>query len=205
MEQQSKSELPRPRRPRRAIRRETSAGGVVAREEQGQWFVALLKTEHKRGEVWVLPKGHVEPHEGETVSDAARREVMEEAGITDLSMRDQLGITRYAFQAEEALVKKTVHYFLMTTQQKKLTPQAEEGLIDATWAPIDEAVSLLAYDTDQDIVAKARERLLGSLPPNYAPRPRKPVARRPRRTAPTRRPSTAPKRPGRTPRLHVHT
>lgn len=162
------------RRPRRPVRHETSAGGVVAREEDGAWFVAVLKTEHKRGEVWVLPKGHVEPHEGETVADAARREVMEEAGITDLSMRDQLGITRYAFQAEEALVKKTVHYFLMTTQQKKLIPQAEEGLLEAAWVPIDEAISVLAYDTDQDIVAKARQRLLGSLPPNYTARPAKP-------------------------------
>ncbi|PIT98278.1 MAG: NUDIX hydrolase [Candidatus Andersenbacteria bacterium CG10_big_fil_rev_8_21_14_0_10_54_11] len=186
------------RKPRRSVRRETSAGGVVAREENGAWFVALLKTEHKRGEVWVLPKGHVEPHEGETASDAAKREVMEEAGITDVSLRDQLGITRYAFQAEEALVKKTVHYFLMTTQQKKLTPQAEEGLIDAAWTPIDEAVNLLAYDTDQDIVAKARQRLLGSLPPNYPP------PRRTRRAAAPRRPAAKPTRKNGTSRLRLH-
>lgn len=150
---------------RRAVRRETSAGGVVVRQESGRWFVALLKTEHKRGEVWVLPKGHVEPHAGETVSDAARREVQEEAGITDLSVKDQLGISRYAFQAEEALVRKTVHYFLMVTQQKKLTPQAEEGFLDARWAPIDDAITMLAYDTDQEVVARARQRLLGVRPP----------------------------------------
>lgn len=145
----------------RPIRREISAGGVVARQEKEKWFVAILKTEHKRGPVWILPKGHVEPHEGETVSDAAKREVQEEAGITDLSIKEQLGVTRYSFQAETALVKKTVHYFLMITNQRRLTPQAEEGLLAAVWQPIDTAISMLAYDTDQQIVERARQRLLG--------------------------------------------
>jgi len=157
---------------RRPVRHEVSAGGVVARQEQEQWLVALIKTEHKRGPVWVLPKGHVEPHAGETPAEAAKREVQEEAGITDLSVKDQLGITRFTFQAETALVKKTVHYFLMTTQQKKLIPQAEEGLIDAAWYPIDEAIAALEYDTDQDIVAKARQKLTGQSPPTRRHPPR---------------------------------
>ncbi|HLD25793.1 MAG TPA: NUDIX domain-containing protein [Candidatus Andersenbacteria bacterium] len=150
-----------PKKTTRRIRREISAGGVAARQENNQWLVALLKTEHKRGEVWVLPKGHVEPGANETVADAARREVQEEAGLTDLSVKGQLGVTRFSFQAEEALVRKTVHYFLMTTQQKTLTPQQEEGLLAATWAPIDEAIELLAYDTDKEIVGRAMERLTG--------------------------------------------
>ena len=145
----------------RPIRREISAGGVVARLEQESWLVALLKTEHKRGEVWVLPKGHVEPDVGETVADAAIREVQEEAGITSLSIKEQLGITRYSFQAEDALIRKTVHYFLMITSQKRLTPQVEEHLIDAQWQPIDQAINQLEYDTDKQIVAKAREKLTG--------------------------------------------
>lgn len=145
----------------RPVRRELSAGGVAVREEHGQWFVALLKTEHKRGSVWVLPKGHVEMALNESIPDAAKREVQEEVGLKDLSVRDQLGITRYAFQAEEALVKKTVHYFLIVTGQKQLLPQAEEGFIEAAWFPIDVAIDTLEYDTDQDMVKKAREKLLG--------------------------------------------
>jgi ADP-ribose pyrophosphatase YjhB (NUDIX family) len=144
---------------RQKVRHELSAGGVVVREENGRYLVALLKTEHKRGEVWVLPKGHVELATRESVSDAAKREVQEEAGISDLSIKDELGITRFRFQAEDAVVKKTVHYFLMTTNQFRLTPQAEEGLLEAAWFPIDEALKNLAYDTDRDIVARAQERL----------------------------------------------
>lgn len=134
---------------------------MVVRPENDQLFVALLQTEHKRGKVWVLPKGHVELHVGERISEAARREVQEEAGLRDLSVKDELGVTRFTFQAEEALVKKTVHYFLMLTQQKQLTPQTEEGLLAAAWFPIDEAIQALAYDTDQMIVSRARERLTG--------------------------------------------
>lgn len=138
-----------------------SAGGVVLRREGKNWLVALLRTEHKRGLVWVLPKGHVEVHMKERVSAAAGREVREESGLTDLAVRDQLGVTRFKFQAEEALVLKTVHYFLMTTGQKQLTPQAEEGLLEAAWFPIDEAITKLAYDTDQEIVRRAKEKVTG--------------------------------------------
>ncbi len=123
--------------------------------------MALLKTEHKRGEVWVLPKGHVELEKNERISEAARREVEEEAGVKDLSVKDQLGVTRFTFQAEDALVRKTVHYFLMTTGQKTLVPQAEEAFLEAAWFPIDLAVKNLEYDTDQDIVLKAKEKLTG--------------------------------------------
>lgn len=152
---------------RRPIRREISAGGVVAREERGIWLVVLLKTTHKRGEVWVLPKGHIEPGSSETAAHAAKREVQEEAGIKDLSVKEQLGVTRFSFQAESALVQKTVHYFLMTTQQIQLTPQKEEDLIDATWQPFDKAVQMLAYDTDQDMVLRAQQRLTGQTPPKH--------------------------------------
>lgn len=143
------------------VRRELSAGGVAVRQERGQWLVALLKTAHKRGEVWVLPKGHVELAANENISAAARREVQEEAGIQDLSVRDQLGVTRFTFQAEKTVVRKTVHYFLMVTTQKELQPQEEEGLIDAAWFPIDVAIGQLGYEADQDIVRRAKEKLEG--------------------------------------------
>lgn len=146
------------------VRRELSAGGVAARQEGSTWLVALLKTEHKRGPVWVLPKGHVELHAGEKISDAARREVEEEAGLRDLSVKNELGITRFKFQAETAVVAKTVHYFLMLTSQKTLAPQVEEGLLEARWFPIDEAVEALAYDTDQEIMRRAKEALDGAAP-----------------------------------------
>ncbi|MEK7499925.1 MAG: NUDIX hydrolase [Patescibacteria group bacterium] len=162
--QKVKQHVPRARtRPikNKKVRRELSAGGVAVRQERGLWMVALLKTEHRRGQVWVLPKGHVELERKERVDDAAKREVQEEVGILDLVVRQQLGTTQFVFQAEETLVKKTVHYYLMVTQQVELMPQAEEGFIDAGWFPISIAITMLEYDTDQDIVAKAQIILEG--------------------------------------------
>lgn len=156
-----KSTHPRRRRP---VRRELSAGGVVVRQNNGHWLVALLKTEHKRGQVWVLPKGHVELGSGERIADAAKREVQEEAGLTDVVVKNQLGVTRFTFQAEGTLVAKTVHYFLMLTREEQLTPQPEEGLLEAAWFPIDDAIENLAYDTDQEIVRRAQEKLIGRPP-----------------------------------------
>lgn len=158
------------------IRRELSAGGVAVREEEGQLYAALLKTEHKKGQVWVLPKGHVELQDGEGAAEAARREVMEEAGISDLSVKDQLGVTRFKFQVEDGVVHKTVHYFLMMTGQKQLTPQAEEDILEAKWFPIDQAIKELEYDTDQEIVRRAKEKITGVKEPR--PRQSKPRGRR---------------------------
>jgi ADP-ribose pyrophosphatase YjhB (NUDIX family) len=152
------------RQTRRPVRREVSAGGVVVRQEGQSWLVALLKTEHKRGQVWVLPKGHVELHAGERIAQAARREVQEEAGLQHVEVKNQLGVSRFSFQAEGTIVKKTVHYFLMITQQTELTPQAEEGLLEARWFPLDEALAELTYDTDQLVVRRAKAQLLGEDP-----------------------------------------
>lgn len=156
-----KKRVARHSRGRRNVRRELSAGGVAVRQENGMWYVALLKTEHRRGNVWVLPKGHVELDRKETIAEAAKREVQEEAGIMNLDIKGPLGNTKFVFQAETALVKKTVHYFLMVTDQKELVPQAEEGFSEAGWFPIDVAITMLEYDTDQDIVRKGKHLLEG--------------------------------------------
>lgn len=168
------------------------------RREGEQWHVALLKTEHKRGLVWVLPKGHVELKTGERISEAARREVQEEAGLKDLSVKDQLGVTRFRFQTEDAVVYKTVHYFLMTTTQRQLVPQADEGLLEAAWFPITEAIEALEYDTDQDIVRRA----LGRLVPGAVLPPVQSAPRGARGSAGHARRKTLPSSSRRTPRIH---
>lgn len=129
------------------------------RIEGEEHLVALLQTEHKKGKVWVLPKGHVELHKNESIDQAAKREVEEEAGLKDLEVRDLLGTTQFVFQAEDAVVRKTVHYYLMLTKQTKLVPQVEEHLLDAQWFPIARAIKQLEYDTDQEIVMKAGQKL----------------------------------------------
>ena len=97
---------------------ETSAGGIVVRRQNDQLYVALVR---ERGAAhYVLPKGRLDP--GESIEQAARREIAEETGLTqlhllaDLGMRERLSLTKRNW--------KRVHYFLFATQQLQSDPRA---------------------------------------------------------------------------------
>lgn len=134
---------------------EFSAGGVVVRKIGGRTHVALLRTEHARGVAWVLPKGHIEMQIGESKEEAAVRETKEELGIQNVILKRALGFTRYFFYTERGKISKTVYYFLLESLDEELHPQAEEGLLEAAWVPVKEALKRITYKTDRDIILRA--------------------------------------------------
>jgi 8-oxo-dGTP pyrophosphatase MutT (NUDIX family) len=98
------------------VKHRTGAGGVVARRDGAQILVALIRD---RGDhEYVLPKGGLEY--GETLVQAAIREIKEEAGFRELLLLGELGI------GERLGGKKTVwqktHYFLFLTNEEKGKP-----------------------------------------------------------------------------------
>ena len=64
-----------------------SAGGVVL-NGSGQVLVV-----NQRGNSWSLPKGHIDP--GEDALTAARREIYEESGVSELDLVKELGSYEY--------------------------------------------------------------------------------------------------------------
>ena len=66
------------------VKTSISAGGVVL-NRHGDVLVV-----NQRGNSWSLPKGHVDP--GEEILAAARREILEESGISDLQLLRKLGV-----------------------------------------------------------------------------------------------------------------
>lgn len=141
---------------------QTSAGGVVVRRGAGgRLEVCLIRPRGRR--VWALPKGGVEP--GESVVDAALREVSEETGVRAVAERD-LGAIRYTFRdrTHGRDVQKTVHYFLMRAVGGD-TGQHDHEVVEARWAPLDEALRLMAYANERDVVRRAAGVLAAGVTP----------------------------------------
>ena len=91
---------------RRVVRRELSAGGVVVRRMRGRWWLAAIRPRrdyHSR-EVWVLPKGHIEP--GESDAEAAAREVYEETGL-HARVETKLNDVRYIYTWEGERISRS--------------------------------------------------------------------------------------------------
>lgn len=101
-----------------------AAGGLVLNSKNEILFIF-------RNNTWDLPKGHIE--KGESKKIAALREVEEECGISNLSIKQKLMIT-YHIYLQDGLKLKETHWFLMNSNdEKKPTPQTEEGITEVVF------------------------------------------------------------------------
>lgn len=108
-----------------------TAGGVVVRKDVDGFKVALAQ--EKIYDAYVLPKGHVEI--GEDIVGAARREIAEEVGVSDLVLIEKLGVkTRLDFKKREW---KITHYFLYVTKQTDTTPAHVEKHDTMDWVALE--------------------------------------------------------------------
>jgi ADP-ribose pyrophosphatase YjhB (NUDIX family) len=71
-----------------AAKERIAAGGIVLRQGDRRVYVALVREADVPP--FVLPKGEVEP--GETLEAAARREIREQVGLSDLQLMSKLGV-----------------------------------------------------------------------------------------------------------------
>lgn len=107
--------------------RTISAGGAVVRRRERE--VELLLINDKKYPNWMLPKGHVE--KGETLEEAAIREVGEETGLLGCKVEKKLGVyTRFKKEANE---EKTVHIFLITAPSGALNLRPEFDNMQVKW------------------------------------------------------------------------
>ncbi len=102
-----------------------AAGGLVINKQDKSLFI-------KRNGKWDLPKGHAE--KGESMEETALREVEEECGINNLSIKEPLLVTYHTYKLQSARILKEVHWFTMEyTGNYEGTPQTEEGITKVKW------------------------------------------------------------------------
>ncbi|MDP9298994.1 MAG: NUDIX hydrolase [Actinomycetota bacterium] len=148
------SEEPTPARS--PVRREVSAGGVVYRRDGQSIEVVLASRRTRRGDLaWGLAKGGIE--EGESLEDAAIREVREETGI-EAVVEASLGDTRYFYVWEEIRIRKTVHFFLMRATGGDPAERDDE-MEEIRWFPIERALKRAAYRGEREVLGRALELL----------------------------------------------
>lgn len=126
-----------------------TAGGVVLNKNGA----VLVVSQH--GNSWSLPKGHIE--EGEDPFAAAKREIYEESGISELEFVQELGTYdryRIAFPGEDDTSElKHITMFLFTTSEMELMPQDAENP-EAHWIKKEDVATLLTHPKDKDFFTR---------------------------------------------------
>ena len=80
----------------------------------------------------------------ELIIDAARREVIEETGVADIIVQNQLSETYHIFKKGKRFrLKKTCWFKMSTTFMGKTNPQTEEGIERTKWVQKDKIQDIL--------------------------------------------------------------
>ena len=143
------------------VKDETSAGGVVFRIDDGQPLYLLIRDSYQN---WGFPKGHLEA--GEIAEAAAVREVSEETGLADLSVRGAIETIDWFFRFRGQLIHKVCHFFLMQTHESSTSPQRDEGITACRWTYFEDACDLVSYANARDVLRRAQEMVQRSSTPS---------------------------------------
>jgi 8-oxo-dGTP pyrophosphatase MutT (NUDIX family) len=135
-----------------------SAGAIILREIDGELKVALAQ--HQRGEkIWVLPKGRVE--QGETLEQAALREVREETGLANVQLIKPLGTVVRRGQKNNEKALKVIHYYLAyAPQSNRFELPTDESFTEVGWFLPEQVMDVLIYEEERDFLREHLESLL---------------------------------------------
>jgi len=158
--------------------REISAGGVVLRQIDGAWHVALIeprkdqpqkeasesttKPRKRTRAILSLPKGLVDPGEKPVVT--AVREVHEETGLTAEAVV-KLADLKYVYTrtwSDGERVFKIVSFYLMryvSGEIGKIAPEMQIEIKRALWVPLADASKQMAYGNERKVLLQAQEYL----------------------------------------------
>lgn len=121
-----------------------TAGGLLESRHDDALRIAVIYRE--RHDDWTLPKGHIE--DGETIEDAAIREVEEETGCRG----EVIEIVRPVAYLVNHQPKIVVFYRMAVIERGDFTPNEEVSAV--MWLKPEEALAQLSYEVDRALVAE---------------------------------------------------
>ncbi len=141
-----------------AIVKERSVGLVLLHVQRRR--ILMLRCTGKQ--VWVFPKGHLEP--GESDLQAVKRELLEEAAIRlpNTVLLEEILAVCHEFQGREGLIRKDVTYYLarLTGSDIPIAIASDEAHEEACWWRIDAMLNVpYKYPGDAAVVDKLKEML----------------------------------------------
>lgn len=104
-----------------------AAGGLVTNENDELLLI------FRRGK-WDLPKGKLD--EGENIEECAVREVQEETGLKNVTLKEFIGITNHEYfdtYVGQQVDKETHWYAMAAAPGQTLVPQTEEDIEEIEW------------------------------------------------------------------------
>ncbi len=141
--------------------RHRSAGIIVYRRADEQCLFLLILSRLTKRPLWEFPKGGVD--EGETVLQAAMRELFEETGIheSEVKLIPEFERTEdYRFTSggteRRSLIHKQVTYFLAETAKSDVVLSAKESS-EFAWLTYAEAAKRLRYKERRKLLQDAAE------------------------------------------------
>ena len=131
--------------------RERSAGVIVFHHSRAKRLRTYLLLDY--GRHWDYPKGHVDP--GETDLEAAKRELQEETGITEVNLVPGFAreIAYFFRDRRRGLIRKEVIFFLAEVKSKKARISHEH--VGFEFLAFDDAIKRVTYPNAKQILREA--------------------------------------------------
>jgi len=137
-------------------RRKRSAGGLLVSSLDNP-SVLLMYRLHGESEAWKTPKGGIE--KGESKRKAAKREVAEESGLSNVKIVAPIGAMQYFKFENDRLREKTVFLYLMLHRdgETDIRPREGEHFVSSEWLSFEDAIGRVTQRQARPLIAKAEK------------------------------------------------